>query len=126
MAANDHLGLQFKVANGRQGSTRHTTVSAHLDGQKVGAARMTNGGTELDSLHVAPSVRGQGVGHALMNEVTTRFGGNTLRLHASPFTQGNGDPGGPDQSGLQRLYSAHGFEPDTSMGEGYMIRRPGQ
>lgn len=124
MTASDHLGLQFKVANGRQGSTRHTTVSAHLDGAKVGSARMTNGGTELDSLHVLPAARGQGIGHALMGEVTQRFGDRPLRLKAQPFTQGKGDKGGPDRSGLQRLYAAHGFEPDSSMGDGYMIRRP--
>jgi len=126
MSASDHLGIQFKVADGRQGSTRHTTVSAHLDGSKVGFARMTNGGSTLDALHVAPAARGQGVGHALMNEVTTRFGGNNLRLHASPFVQGKGDKSslGLDQPGLMAFYGSHGFEADKSMGYGAMIRKP--
>lgn len=119
MSAEENLNeVQFKVRKGKRQGVSHTTISARQGDRELGYARLTDHASFLDTLEVRPGARGQGLGHALMDQVTQRFGGNTLRLHAAPF----GKSDGPDQQGLMKLYGAHGFEPDTN--DGHMIRRP--
>jgi ribosomal protein S18 acetylase RimI-like enzyme len=113
--------LDFKTQNGKRKGISHTTITAHDKGEKVGHVRMTEGGSEVDDLHVHPARRGEGIGHALMDQAIDRFGHNTLRLHASPFGKD-----GLEQNPLMDFYSSHGFEPEESRGRGYMIRRPQQ
>jgi 8-oxo-dGTP diphosphatase len=113
--------LEFKTRSGKRKGIHHTMISAHDGSEKVGHVRMIEGGTEVDDLHVRPERRGEGIGHALMDEAIDQFGHNTLRLHASPFGSG-----GLEQGPLMDFYASHGFEPEEGRGPGYMIRHPGR
>lgn len=120
MAASDHLSdVQFTSRTRKDSKgIRATTISARRGDRTLGYAKVTDGGSFLDTVYVRPEARGSGLGHSLVSKVTDKFGSRTLRLHASAF---GGD--GPDTSALMSFYGKHGFEAEGG-GDTYMSRRP--